>query len=111
MTIIALGNRDAATAVTNEDGTKKMEALPKGKRATIVNFPDDYSLGQCLRALTDGDGVINNHFASGAKPAWVAGDDETLVDLLAAEFGGIEVRPLELEGGAVAPDTDEEVSK
>lgn len=92
---LVLGNRNAAVASSNEDGTKTMSALSKGKRATEVIFPDDWTLAQCFRALTDGDGVIANHFTSGAKPAWVASDNEALASLLADNYDGIEVRGLE----------------
>lgn len=98
--ILALGNRNAAVAAAGEDGSKSMRALEKGKRVTMVEFPDEWALAQCFRALTDGDGVINNHFSAGAKPAWVASDNEALASLVSDNYGGVEIRELELPDDA-----------
>lgn len=95
--IVALGNHSAATTAPGNEGTKIVQALPKGKRATYINFPDEWNLAQCLRALTDGDGIMNNHFASGSKPAWVASDNSAMANLISDNYNGIEVRDLELD--------------
>jgi hypothetical protein len=94
---VVLGNRDAAYADVQEtpDGLKKtMVAHPEGKRATVVDLPDEWTFAQCFRALTDGDGVFANNFTAGATPAWVAADDAGFAQLLSSNFGGIEIREL-----------------
>lgn len=97
--ILVLGNHDVASAQPNDDGSKTMQAI-RGKRATTVEFPDEWTLAQCFRALTDGDGIIANHFTAGATPVWVASDNEALASLVSDNFNNIEVRDLETSGSA-----------
>lgn len=98
---LVLGNRAAISVATleAEDGTPSREvtALPPAKLATTVIFPDDWTPGQMVRALTDGDGIMANHYAEGpqADVPWVAVEGN---DQLASLFGvllGAEVRPYE----------------
>lgn len=99
--IVVLGNRDAASAQFDAEGRKSMAPLEPAKRATTAIVPDEWTLAQAFRALTDGDGVINNHFADGATPVWVASDNEALAELISENFGGIEIRALELEDSTI----------
>jgi hypothetical protein len=92
--LLVLGNRDAVQSLDNGE---TFERLPKGKRATTVEIPEGYSVGQALRAVTDAGGVWSTHASDGATPAWVAGDHDGLVQLVAEHFGGIEIRKLEVD--------------
>lgn len=112
MSRVVLGNRHATESLDN--GETRF-ALPKGKRATLVDLPEDWSLSQAFLALTgvggvwdthtqtkDEDGVVTSRAFDDkpAVPAWVASDDAPLASLLAAHFGGIagaeiEIRDLE----------------
>jgi hypothetical protein len=83
---VVLGNRNAV-----DNGEK----MTRGKRATIVDFPDDISLGQAFTDLTAPTGVWAAHATEGAKPAWVASESKSLATLVADHFGGIEIRTLE----------------
>jgi len=98
---LVLGNRSAVTVATleAEDGTpsRHITELEPAKRSTEVIFPDDWTPGQMVRALTDSDGIMANHYAEGheADVPWVAveGNDE-----MATLFGvllGAEVRTYE----------------
>lgn len=105
--IVALGNRHAAVStvqsVDEKTGaeTRKQEALPKGKRATIVHgYVDEGATtgGIFIDITHPGAGVWFFHTAgdSGSEPpAWVASNRPALADLLAEHYGGIEVRKLE----------------
>jgi hypothetical protein len=103
MSRVVLGNRHATDST--DDGTTRT-ALPRGKRATVVEIPDDLNVAQAFTAITaaggvwahqtgtkdvDGDLVPNDK----AVPAWVASDDAALASILAAHWGGIEIRDLE----------------
>lgn len=89
---VVLGNRHAVhKPVTDGDLVK----MPRGKRATTIEIPDECTLGQAFRAVTDERGVWALHATEGAIPAWVASDSSALASLLAEHFGGIEVRELE----------------
>lgn len=83
---VVLGNRHAHV---ND------EKLPRGKRATVIDFPDGHTLGRALRDVTDLGGVWTAHATDGATPAWVASDSPAMAQLLAEHFGGIQVRDLE----------------
>ena len=95
---VVLGNRKAIvrSLVVNADGAEE-EAVndgPSGKQATDIVFPDDITLGEAFQTVTHPQGVWAYHAAQGHKPAWVASDNDGLATLLAAHFGGIEVRDL-----------------
>lgn len=97
---IVLGNRDAVHTVKKpgDDGelVETVEKL-KGKRATEIDIPDGTDLVSALTTITHGSrGVWASHAAEGATPAWIAGDNEALVGFLAAHFGGIEIRELDV---------------
>jgi hypothetical protein len=116
MSRIVLGNRHATDSL--DHGATRF-ALPKGKRATVVDLPEDWTLSQAFLALTaaggiwdtntqtrDEDGVVTSTAvpdkpgAKPAVPAWVASDDAALASLIAAHFGGlaevdVEIRDLE----------------
>lgn len=112
MSRIVLGNRHATDSLDN--GETRF-ALPKGKRATTVDLPDDWTLSQSFVALTaaggiwdtntqtrDEDGVVTSAAfpdkpgAKPAVPAWVASDDAALASLVAAHFGGLAGTELEI---------------
>lgn len=84
MTTVVLGNRNNSVG------------LPPGKYATTALIDDGLPLAAAFRNLTDPDGVIANQFTAGSAPAWVASDNEALAALISENFGGIEVRPLEI---------------
>lgn len=101
-TIVVLGNRHASDS---HDNGETRHALPRGKRATVVIL-DDLNVAQAFTTITaaggvwatqtgtkdaDGDLVPNDK----AVPAWVASDDAALATVLAAHWGGIEIRELE----------------
>jgi hypothetical protein len=112
MTRVVLGNRHAIHSV---DHGATYEALPKGKRATVVDFPPGTPLTDMIKTVLDPQGVWAYHAVGvegeqvapdgstvvreaihkTAKPAWVASDSEALAAVLAEAFGGIEVRDLE----------------
>lgn len=94
MTTVVLGNRHAIHSL---DNGATFEPLPRGKRATRVDIPDDMPLGQAFTAITSPQGVWAHHAKDGAVPAWVASNSDGLAALLAEHFGGIEVRDLELD--------------
>lgn len=87
-TVIYLGNRKAVTTVDGE------RTPHPGKRCTTVVFPADITLMDALRDLTGPQGVWANHSDADA-PAWVAAAGplaEPLVQLLAAQYPGVEIR-------------------
>lgn len=86
MTRVVLGNRNAV-----DNGEK----MPRGKRATTVDFDDDTTLAEAFINLTHPHGVWANHATEAAKPSWVASDNPALAALVADHFGGIEIRDLE----------------
>lgn len=109
MSRVVLGNRHATDSLDN--GETRF-ALPRGKRATVVDLPEDWTLAQSFLAITSPTGVWATHTSatdeeSGALvandkaiPAWVASDDAALASLVASHFGGlagaeIEIRDLE----------------
>lgn len=90
---VVLGNRDA---ITSPDNGETWEKLPRGKRATTVEIPDELDAFAAVTAITHPSGVWAHHAAEGAKPAWVAAEDPGFASLLAAAFGGdVEIRDLE----------------
>lgn len=89
---LVLGNRNATDS---HDNGETRETLPKGKRATTVEIPDEVTLGAAFKAITDPGGIWAAHASEGAAPAWVASDNAPLATLVAAHFGGIETRDLE----------------
>jgi hypothetical protein len=93
---LVLGNRHATDS---EDNGETRVVLPKGKRATVVEVPDEVSLSDAFTAITAPGGVWATHATEGATPAWVASDNPTLAAIVASHFGGhegpIEVRDLE----------------
>jgi hypothetical protein len=95
MTIrLVLGNRDA---VHSRDSGETRERLPKGKRATVVEFPDDTSLLEAFKTVVDPQGVWQAHVDNPERtPAWVAVDDEhpMLAQMLSEHFGGVEIRKM-----------------
>lgn len=109
MSRVVLGNRHATDSLDNGE---TRHALPRGKRATVVDLPDEWNLAQSLLAITGAGGVWDTHTGTKteddealvsnpkAVPAWVASDDRALATVLAAHFGGItgteiEIRDLE----------------
>lgn len=98
---LVLGNRTAISVATleGEDGapTREVTNLPPAKLATEVIFPDDWTPGQMVRALTDGDGVMANHYVDGpqADVPWVAVEGDGPLASLFAVLLGAEVRPYE----------------
>ncbi|HEY0889315.1 MAG TPA: hypothetical protein VGE38_06880 [Nocardioides sp.] len=96
MSLVVLGNRHAHQSL---DNGQTFEALPKGKRATTIEIPEDYTLAQAFLAITDAGGVWASHVhqvkGETPPPAWVASDDPALATLIAGHYGGIEIRDLE----------------
>jgi hypothetical protein len=96
MSRVVLGNRHAQES---RDNGQTFEALPKGKRATTIEIPDDTSTATAFLAITHPAGVWAAHVhqvkGETPAPAWVASDDPTLATLLASHYGGIEIRDLE----------------
>lgn len=96
MSRVVLGNRHAQESTDNGE---TFEALPKGKRATTIEIPDDYTIAQAFTAVTAAGGVWEAHAhqvkGETPPPAWVASDDHALATLIAAQYGGIEIRDLE----------------
>ena len=90
---VVLGNRHA---VHSTDNGATLTPMPRGKRATVVDIPDDTPLVTALATIThDTEGVWAKHATPGARPAWVASDSPALATVLAEHFGGIEIRDLE----------------
>lgn len=105
MTRVVLGNRHATDSADN--GATRF-ALPRGKRATVLDIDDDAtSLSAAFAAITGPGGVWAHQTGTKgehddalvpndkAVPAWVASDSAPLATLLAAHWGGIEIRELE----------------
>lgn len=91
MTSLVLGNRHA---VESRDHGETFQPLPKGKRATVVHLEDDDSLAEQFQIVTHPKGVFASHSTEDAAPAWVASDNLALAALVAAHYGGIEIRHL-----------------
>jgi hypothetical protein len=91
--IVVLGNRHA---IESHDHGETFVKLPKGKRSTLVEIPEGYTLLEALTAIVDPRGHWPRHSADGKPPAWVASDSPGLANLLAEHFGGVEVRELEV---------------
>jgi hypothetical protein len=96
MSRVVLGNRHAHQSLDNGE---TFEPLPKGKRATVVELDDDMPIAQAFQAITGPGGVWAAHVhqvkGETPPPAWVASDDAALATLIAAQYGGIEIRELE----------------
>lgn len=92
-----LGNRNAVEGRGTGDDVE-IVALPKGKRATEVVFPDETSLSEAFQAITHPAGVWAHHATEGSKPAWVASDNDALASVLADHYS-CEKRELEEGGG------------
>jgi hypothetical protein len=96
MSRVVLGNRHAQQSLDNGE---TFEALPRGKRATVIEIPDGVSLADAFRSITGTGGVWQAHAhpvrGEVPPPAWVASDDAALASLIAAQYGGIEIRELE----------------
>jgi hypothetical protein len=91
--LVVLGNRHA---IESHDHGKTWEKLPRGKRATRVEIPEEYTLAEAFVAITHpGQGLWTRHSQDGKAPAWVASDSPGLAALVSEHFGGIEVRDLE----------------
>lgn len=90
--IVVLGNRHAIQSLDNGE---TFNPLPKGKRATTVDIPDDMSLVDALRAIDD---LWPKHSHEAKPPAWVASDSPGLAALVAENFGRIEIRDLQVDG-------------
>jgi hypothetical protein len=95
MTIrLVLGNRHA---VHSRDNGETIERLPKGKRATSIEFPEETSLLEAFKTVVDPLGVWQAHVDDPERaPAWIAVDDEhpMLAAMLSEHFGGVEIREL-----------------
>lgn len=107
MSRVVLGNRHAHHSLDNGE---TFEKLPKGKRATTLEIPDDMTTAAAFIAITHPGGTWAAHVHqvnSGRRteegepiletppPAWVASDDPAMASLLASHYGGIEIRELE----------------
>lgn len=96
MSRVVLGNRHAHEST---DHGATFTALPKGKRATVIEIPDDFTIAQAFQAITASGGAWEAHVhqvkGETPPPAWVASDDPALASLIAAQYGGIETRELE----------------
>lgn len=94
---VILGNRHAVEGRPDPDAEDavKLVKMPRGKRATVVDFPEGTKVGQAFTQVTAPGGVWANHATEGATPAWVASDSEGLASLISEHFGGIEIRKLE----------------
>lgn len=110
---VVLGNRNAVHSVkklVDDEMTEVLEKMPRGKRATTIDFDEGVTLASAFKTVTDPRGVWANHATDGASPAWVASDSPGLAAILAEHFGGIEVRDLGVDnptprsgrGGAAA---------
>lgn len=109
MTRVVLGNRNA---IESHDHGETFVKMKKGKRATVIDVPDNYGILDTLKAILDSaEGVWVLHAEADAVPAWVASDSPALAIALAEEFGGIEIRDLAdpyhedtgYKGGFIAP--------
>lgn len=113
-----LGNRHAAIHPTGTDEkVAEPVVLKKGKRATVIDFPDGITLAEAFKNVTDPQGVWAHHTTGtpgegqDPAPAWVASDSEALALVLADHFGGIEIRELEDPyGGSLDPDRGDDGS-
>jgi hypothetical protein len=93
-TVVYLGNRKAVEMVNGE-----RNALT-GKRCTTVVIPAGTSLMEALQAITSPQGVWAAH-SDDVAPAWVASAGPLagpIVQLLSAQYPGVEVREPEQEG-------------
>lgn len=109
---VVLGNRNAVHQVhkPGDDGdlVPVVEKLPRGKRATEIEIPDETPLVSAFTTITHGNGVWAKHATDGSTPAWVASDNAALASLLSENWGGIEIRELDVNpvrkprGGAAA---------
>lgn len=95
MTTVVLGNRHA---IESRDGGDTHQALPKGKRATVIK--PEGPLGEQFVAITNPQGVWAGHAIEGAKPAWVASDNDLLAQLVADHYG-IPVRKMADNAGGI----------
>lgn len=100
---VVLGNRNAVQTVKKADPENpegdlvdSVETMTRGKRATEIEIPDETPLIAALTSITHPQGVWANHATDGAKPAWVASDNEMVAQALAEHWGGIEVRELDV---------------
>lgn len=87
-TVVYLGNRKTVTVVEGE------RVPHAGKRCTTVVFPADITLMDAFRDVTSPQGVWANH-SDAPAPAWVAASGplaEPLIQLLSAQYPGVEVR-------------------
>lgn len=93
---VVLGNRHAVVVdPTAEEGGAKRR-LPRGKRATVIDFDEATSLSEAFTNVTHPTrGVWAFHADDGAAPAWVASDSPAMAAMLSEHFGGLEVRELE----------------
>lgn len=92
MSRVVLGNRHATDSL--DDGATR-EALPRAKRATVIDIADGTPIDQAFLGIVSPGGIWDTHATPGKTPAWVASDDPSLATLVAAHYGGIEIRDLE----------------
>jgi hypothetical protein len=64
------------------DGRVKVVAM-SGVRETTFRFPEGLPLDEAFKNVLD---AIPYHFRSGSKPAWIEGDDATLVKMLCQHY-------------------------
>jgi hypothetical protein len=121
MTRVVLGNRHA---LDSSDNGATFFALPKGKRATVVDFDESTSFLDMIAAVTSPQGIWVYHAVgpdgvgyddsgkefprevihADAKPAWVASSNAALAQVLSEAYGGIQIRKLEDTDGHPLPE-------
>lgn len=102
-TIVYLGNRNAIEVITADDGTTSRRPVGIPKTATKIIIPGDVSLIDAARDLTHATSGTWQAHSDDPAPAWVASTDPALAQLLAAHWGGIEVREPDHDAWAAGP--------
>lgn len=81
---LVLGNPAPIEKVRDpRDGRTRVVAMD-GARTTTFRFPPDIDHDEAFKNVID---AIPHHFRSGSQPAWIEGDDPTLVKMLCQHFG------------------------
>lgn len=119
-TRVVFGNRHA---IVSHDNGGSYEAAPKGKRATVADWDDIYTISEIIEGTTNpirgvwahaavgpndeitndaGEQVKREVIHADAKPVWVASSNDLLAQLLAQHYG-CEIRQLEETEGHPFP--------